>query len=298
FNEQNQSGILSFVLDDPTNYDGYWPINCLNIFNPAGYGVINFGDEDLVPPPPDNLVLANQPPSLDINLTWSQPEINDFDHFNVYSSNNNGTFNLLASTVGVEFFYSLPNSGAYIFYVTTVDHAGHESVPSENVYIGGGTGFNLTGTITYSNTGQTQLSGVLLSLKNASGTVIATTTTNSTGGYAFSGLQNGSYSIEPNTSKSWGGVTASDVLLFKKHIANVSYLNGIFLASGDVNGSGGLTASDVLLIKKRIAYITNSFAVGDWLFNNNPVIINGSNVIQNFNGLCFGDANGSFIPND
>ncbi|MCK9423427.1 MAG: T9SS type A sorting domain-containing protein [Bacteroidales bacterium] len=86
------------------------------------------------------------------------------------------------------------------------------------------------------------------------------------------------------------------MLLYKKHIANITFLSGIFLASGDVNASGVLTAADVLLIKKRIAFVTNSFVVGDWLFNNNPVEINGANVTQNFNGLCFGDANGSYIP--
>jgi hypothetical protein len=126
--------------------------------------------------------------------------------------------------------------------------------------------------------------------------VIATTTTNATGGYTFNGLLNGNYTLEPATDKLWGGVTAADVLLFKKHIASISYLSGIFLASGDVNASGSLTAADVLLVKKRIAFVTNSFAVGDWLFNNTPVSINGASVTQDFNGLCFGDANGSYLP--
>jgi hypothetical protein len=160
----------------------------------------------------------------------------------------------------------------------------------------GGSGYSLTGTVTYANAAQTQMSGVVVALKDNSGTVIATTTTNATGGYTFSGLLNGNYTLEPSTTKPWGGVTAADVLLFKKHIANISYLTGIFLASGDVNASGSLSAADVLLIKKRIATVTNSFAVGDWLFNNTPVTISGSNVTQNFNGLCFADANGSYLP--
>ena len=76
----------------------------------------------------------------------------------------------------------------------------------------------------------------------------------------------------------WGGVTAGDVLLYKKHIAGISSLSGIFLASGDVNASGSLTAGDVLLIKKRIAGIISSFTVGDWIFNNGPITVSGSNV--------------------
>ena len=73
-------------------------------------------------------------------------------------------------------------------------------------------------------------------------------------------------------------------------------MSGIFLASGDVNASGSLTAGDVLLIKKRIAGIINSFTVGDWIFNNGPITVSGSNVTYDFNGLVYGDANASYTP--
>jgi hypothetical protein len=159
-----------------------------------------------------------------------------------------------------------------------------------------GTSYTLSGSITYPNGQLTGLSGVPVNLKNESGTIIGTSLTNAAGFYQFTGLVNGNYTLEINCGKTWGGVTASDVLLFKKHIANISYLQGIFLASGDVNGSGSLTASDVLLIKKRIASIVNSFPEGDWLFNNTPFTVNGSSITLDFNGLCFGDANGSYLP--
>jgi len=157
----------------------------------------------------------------------------------------------------------------------------------------GGESYSLDGLITYPNGAQSPLSGITVNLKNASGTIIATTTTNALGEYLFTGLSNGTYTLEPSTTKAWAGVTAADVLLYKKHIANIAFLAGIFLASGDVNGSGGLSAADVLLIKKRIANLINSFTTGDWLFDNLPVIIDGSNVTFNFYGLCYGDANGS-----
>ncbi len=158
------------------------------------------------------------------------------------------------------------------------------------------TGYTLSGTITYPNTSQTPLEGVVLLLKNGSGAIVASATSDASGNYIFEDLPNGNYTITPASSKAWGGVTALDVLLYKKHIANIAYLEGIYLASGDVNGSGTLTAADVLLVKKRIAFVINTFPVGDWIFDNTPVTINGGNVTLDFNGLCYGDANGSYIP--
>ena len=157
-------------------------------------------------------------------------------------------------------------------------------------------GHTVNGTVTYANTTQTPLNNLGIGLKNSGGTTIATTTTDASGNFSFSDVPSGSYTLDVSSSKAWGGVTASDVLLYKKHIASIAPLTGIFLASGDVNGTGGLTASDVLLVKKRIAYIINSFVVGDWLFNNEPITVTNANVTANFNGLTYGDANGSYLP--
>ena len=113
----------------------------------------------------------------------------------------------------------------------------------------------------------------------------------------FSNLENGNYYLHPSTTKIWGGVSAADLLFYKRHIGNTYTLTGIFLASGDVNSTTTLTAADVLLISQRIGGIISSFVVGDWLYNNiNPIVISGSNVTHNFYGLCYGDANGSNIP--
>ncbi|MCX6304487.1 MAG: carboxypeptidase regulatory-like domain-containing protein [Bacteroidetes bacterium] len=140
FNSQSQSGIFIFGLDDPANYDGWWPCLNQNIFTAEGYGVITFGAVDGIPPPPLNLALVN-PVAQDIMLLWDQPQITDFDHFNIYWSTDGGiTFPILDSTIGVQYFLTVPSNGLYKFYVTTVDRAGHESVPSNivgtNVVIG------------------------------------------------------------------------------------------------------------------------------------------------------------------
>jgi hypothetical protein len=131
FNNQNQSGIFIFALDDPSTFNSWWPCTNTNIFSPAGYGVITFGATDQVPPPPLNLQLFNAI-AQDITLQWEQPVINDFDHFNIYEAVNGGAFTLLDHTIGVQYFLTVTN-GDYRFYVTTVDQTGHESVPSNTV---------------------------------------------------------------------------------------------------------------------------------------------------------------------
>jgi len=157
-------------------------------------------------------------------------------------------------------------------------------------------GYSINGIVSYANASNTPLNDITIDLKNNSGAVVASATTDDAGGYSFNDVPYGNYTFQVTATKPWNGVSASDVLLYKKHIANISPLTGIYYASGDVNASGSLTAADVLLIKKRIATIINSFTVGDWLFNNDTLSINGSNVTYNFNGLVYGDANGSYIP--
>ncbi len=157
-------------------------------------------------------------------------------------------------------------------------------------------GVDVLGMVSYPNNSNTPLSNVTINLKNSADSVVGTTVTNASGIYSFSGIISGNYSLDVATVKPWGGVTATDVLLYSKHIVNITHLNGIYLASGDVNLSGSLTATDLLLIKKRIATLINTFPSGNWFFDVLPFTVGNENVIQNFNGIVYGDANGSYIP--
>jgi len=140
YNANNESGLFVFVLDDPSYYTGWWPCQNMNIFTPEGYGKITFGAIDELPPPPENLQIEVGFGGK-IMLHWTQPTINDFNHFNIYwLAEGSPNFTLLDTTVGVQYFYTVPSSGLYKFYVTTVDNTGHESVPSNivqaNIIIG------------------------------------------------------------------------------------------------------------------------------------------------------------------
>jgi len=161
YNSQDQSGIFIFALDDPSSFNGWWPCTNTNIFSPAGYGTITFGAVDQTPPPPNNLQLFN-PISQDIELQWEQPNIDDFDHFNIYEKVNNGSFTLLDHTIGIQYYLTVTN-GIYQFYVTTVDQAGHESIPSNIVTANVTVGLQeVAGDISMLKTGPNPFSNYLL----------------------------------------------------------------------------------------------------------------------------------------
>jgi len=128
-NADNESGLFLFVLDDPSAFDGYWPCNNPQIFIPTDYGQITFDAANDIPPPPINTYInwSGLGP-VNIVLEWDQPEINDFDHFNIYKLD--GGFEFLDNTIGTQFHYLYTSTIYTEFYVTTVDQTGQESEPS------------------------------------------------------------------------------------------------------------------------------------------------------------------------
>nr|NQU92884.1 T9SS type A sorting domain-containing protein [Bacteroidota bacterium] len=138
-NEENESGMFTFTLDDPSNFDGYWPCRNQQIFLPEGYGSMAFGAVDEVPPPPDDVEIVDfwfDNNILVIEIEWAQPNINDFDHFNVYYQENTDDFVLLSETIGRQVFLVFTDYTDYMdFYITTVDISDQESDPSNIVQI-------------------------------------------------------------------------------------------------------------------------------------------------------------------
>ncbi len=157
-------------------------------------------------------------------------------------------------------------------------------------------GYNLSGSLIYGNANLTPLNSNSIALLNSGGAILANSVTNTTGGFSFSGLTDGSYSLRPTISKPWSGSTAMDITSYKKHIGALTTLNPLQIKSGDVNGSNSLTTMDLTIIKQRIGSQISSFPVGDWVYESPTITINGADKLQNIVALCYGDANGSYIP--
>jgi len=138
---ENQSSLAIFVLNDnapdPSGFDGWWPLDNINLFAPAGFGTITYGDVPQTPPAPENVTMdvIENIDLMTFILNWDMPSINDFDHFNIYFALDEEEFELIDETIGTQFIYEhvyIPTT-TYRFYLTTVNQYGLESEHSEIV---------------------------------------------------------------------------------------------------------------------------------------------------------------------
>ncbi|KQC06091.1 MAG: hypothetical protein APR54_07705 [Candidatus Cloacimonas sp. SDB] len=131
--DDNMSGLAIFVLDDntpdPHGFDSWWPVNNTDLFSPEGFGTIVYGADIPEPLAPENIFYYETEFAF-VVVEWDQPEMNNFDHFNIYAAAPND-FELIAETVGTSYLYTPQGYSPELLYVTTVNNQGMESVPSD-----------------------------------------------------------------------------------------------------------------------------------------------------------------------
>ncbi|MCX6270188.1 MAG: hypothetical protein NTU44_03040 [Bacteroidetes bacterium] len=153
------------------------------------------------------------------------------------------------------------------------------------------------GYLTYGNLAHTPMDGVKLFLKPAGGVAIDSVYTDQNGYYSFHKVSVGQYFIIPVSEKPWGGGNSIDALLIMKHFTGITPLIGVYLTGADVNATNSINSVDALLDMKRFVGLMNSFIVGDWVFENDTILVYGAGYFQHdFFGICFGDVNGSYNP--
>jgi hypothetical protein len=156
---------------------------------------------------------------------------------------------------------------------------------------------DISGYVTYKNAAGTPMTNTVVYLKK-NGSTIASTTTNSNGYYQFLNQFVGTYTVVAAPNKPWGGGNSNDALLVLKDFIGTDPLFGLYKLAGDVDGNTANNADDALLIAQRFVTIVNTFTVGDWISEENTVVIPvlGGPVANNFGVLCYGDVNGSYTP--
>ena len=129
--DNGSSGLYLFVRDAATaTMYGKWPSENNETFAPTYYGVMNYHVENAVPEPPTNLRIdeAVNAQGIYTPIMWDMPVMNDFDHFNLYFVDNPDQHE---EVYGTQWIFEVDDEEEVSIYVTTVDQAGQESVPSE-----------------------------------------------------------------------------------------------------------------------------------------------------------------------
>ena len=137
--DNGSSGPYLFVRDAATaTMFGKWPSENNETFAPTYYGVMNYHVENAVPEPPTNLRIdeAVNAQGVYTPIMWDMPVMNDFDHFNLYFVDYPDQHE---EVYGTQWIFEVDDEEEVSLYVTTVDQAGQESVPSETLTFRPGT---------------------------------------------------------------------------------------------------------------------------------------------------------------
>jgi hypothetical protein len=138
----------------------------------------------------------------------------------------------------------------------------------------------LSGNIVYDNDEKTPLPYSTALLLDNEGKVIASAQTNENGEYRLPFDTTGSFILTANTNLPWGDVSISDVYKIILHINDSISLDSLQKLAADVDGNDTINQEDVDLIMDRLLNITNSFPVGDWIFQKKEI-----NIISDGTGL-------------
>ncbi|MFZ4707588.1 MAG: GEVED domain-containing protein [Bacteroidales bacterium] len=162
-------------------------------------------------------------------------------------------------------------------------------------------GHIVSGRLGYNNTPNTAIDSMWVHLR-LNDAIIDSVMTDLSGHYSIPEIYNGTYTITGRSGKPLSGVNGTDALKIQRHFAGLEALTEpIRLLAADVNISSSINGTDAVQVKRRFAGMDATFERGDWTFakplvGGNTIIISGTDVSQDFYGLCVGDVNGSGIP--
>ena len=138
--DNGSSGLYLFVRDAASaTMFGKWPAENNETFAPTYYGVLNYHVTNAAPNPPPNLRFDEDVNAQGIYtpIMWDMPAMNDFDHFNLYFVDDPSN---PVEVLGTQYIYQITGLEDEVnLYVTTVDQAGQESLPSETLTFRPGT---------------------------------------------------------------------------------------------------------------------------------------------------------------
>jgi uncharacterized repeat protein (TIGR02543 family) len=154
---------------------------------------------------------------------------------------------------------------------------------------------SLSGDLLYANSSKTPIDGAKVFLKNPV-LVIDSTVTDQAGHFSFANKPAGVYKFGFSINKTWGGANSTDALLIARSAVQLITLDSLHNKAADVNLSGVVNATDALLVLKRSALLINTFAAGDWVYEEPVIIYAGGDLNKIIYCLAAGDVNSSYNP--
>jgi hypothetical protein len=150
------------------------------------------------------------------------------------------------------------------------------------------TGFTVAGNVLYRNANfpNSGVTGTTVNLNPG-----FTTTSGANGGYSFSPVPAGNYTLTASRSGNWLGVNSTDALLVARFFVGLTPFDTLQKLAGDVNGDGVVNALDAQLIIRRVAGLVPSYT-RDWSFLGKSFTVNADRR-DTILALCAGDVNGS-----
>jgi hypothetical protein len=205
-------------------------------------------------------------------------------------------------TAGIAFDAALMDGGQYYQSASTTD-------PIKYLEAGSYSNDLLTlklssayGTIVYANTASTPIKLCTATLSPGGDTYGPTA---SDGNYYFTGVDDGSYTVQTTSTNVWGGCTTVDAGLAKRVALGLPQpgpgsppFTAIQTLAADANGAGGVTTIDAGFIKRRALglTVTPSMWAGDnYVFETPTINVSAGLGNATYKGLCRGDVNGSYI---
>jgi hypothetical protein len=152
------------------------------------------------------------------------------------------------------------------------------------------------GYVTYMNSTNTPLKNVTVRLYNENMENYFETTTDNAGVYKFYNIPPGVYDMRVLSNNIVGGMNSIDAQLIMNHFVGIKKLTGLYLKAADVNGDKYVNTLDALLVSKFFVGEISSFPAGKWVFDEKVLNVNKLNIIISLKGLCYGDVNGTYIP--
>lgn len=170
----------------------------------------------------------------------------------------------------------------------------------------------ISGTVKYYD-GIKAIPSATVTLEDAVGTQLATTTTDANGAYQFTGVANGgNYVVKVSKGSDTSGLSSADQIKIGRHIVGLELFDTIFkIIAGDVNNSGSLTSADQIKIGRFIVGLDSVLTSGAWKFYPSSAALDATNYLtsaqtrtysnliadmtgQDFVGVKMGDVNKSW----